>query len=143
MSTLTRTIALSVVLAALLSAAKTPDTPYNLVAKLAEDLTESNVNGALSAFDSSMEGYGKLAQNVESLVAQTTITSAIDVVEDSENNGVHLMHLDWYLTLTLMSDPTRTERRREQVTVEMRQIKGKWKITSMKPLTILDAVAVL
>ena len=138
-----RTIVLSFVMLGVVFAAKEPATPFNAIAKLASDLSQSDVAGAVSAFYSSMKGYGMLEQNIESLVAQTEILSAIDVVEDVEKDGVHKMVLDWYLTLTLQSDNTRTERRREQVNVEMRQIKGKWKITSMSPLTILDPVNVI
>jgi hypothetical protein len=124
-------------------AAKEPATPFNTIAKLAADLSQSDDSGALSAFDSSMKDYGAIEQNIEALVAQTQILSAIDVVEDVEKDGVHKMTLDWYMTLTLMSDSTRTERRREEVKVEMRQIKGKWKITSMAPLTILNPINIV
>jgi hypothetical protein len=147
MSTLMRTIVLSLLLLGVVGfdcqAAREPATPFNAIAKLAADLSQSDVSGAVGAFDSSMKGYGSIEQNIASLVAQTEILSAIDVVEDVEKDGVHKMVLDWYLTLTLQSDNTRTERRREQVNVEMRQIKGKWKITSMSPLTILDPVNVI
>jgi hypothetical protein len=147
MSTLMRTIVLSLTLLGLASqfvtGAKTPPTPFSVVADLATDLSENNGQSALTAFDSSMKDYGAIEQNIVAMVAQTKIVCAIDVVEDSDKDGIHRLSLDWYMTLTLQNDSTRTEQRREQITVEMRQIKGKWKITSMSPLSILNPVNVV
>ncbi|HWE48861.1 MAG TPA: hypothetical protein VG273_03685 [Bryobacteraceae bacterium] len=138
-----RTIALSfVLLAVCASAAPAPDTPFSALAKLSTDLSENDATGAMAFFDSSMKGYGDLQRNVESLAEQTTILSALDVIEDKDNSGVHTLSVDWYITLTLMSDPTYTERRREQVTVEMREVGGKWKITSMSTVSILDPIKI-
>ncbi len=140
---LRRTVVLSLAVLGLAAAAKPPDSPYSVLAKLSADLSQNDVAGALSAFDKSMKGYGQLEQNIGALVAQTTILSAIDVIEDNEKDGFDKLSADWFLTLTLQNDSTRTESRREQVSLEMRQISGKWKITAMSPLSILDAFHVV
>ncbi len=137
-----RTIALSFALIALSSAAPTPESPYSTLAKLSADLSQNDALGAVAAFDSSMKGYGDLERNIESLAAQTTILCAIDVIEDTEKDGVHTLSVDWYMALTSQADTNYTERRREQVILEMRQIKDKWKITSMSPLSILDPIKI-
>jgi hypothetical protein len=137
-----RTIALSFALLVSVFAAG-PETPYSTLAGLAADLSQNDAQGAVAVFDSSMKGYGDLARNIESLAAQATILCAIDVIEDVEKDSVHTLKVDWYMTLTSQGDTNSTEPRREQVTLEMRQIKGKWKITSMSPLSVLDPIRVI
>jgi hypothetical protein len=137
-----RTIALSFVLLASVFGAAEPETPYTALAKLSADLSQNDAGSAIAYFDSSMKGYGDLARNIGSISAQATTLCAIDVVEDKDNNGVHTLNVDWYMALTSQGDTNYTERRREQVTLEMRQIKGKWKITSMSPPTILDPIQI-
>ena len=46
------------------------------------------------------------------------------------------------MTLKSQSDPMLQERRREQVQVEMRRSGNRWKIVSMSPLSILDAIKI-
>jgi hypothetical protein len=137
-----RTIALSFALVSCVFAAS-PETPYSTLAKLSADLSQNDELGAVAAFDSAMKGYGDLERNIESLVAQTTILCSIDVIEDTEKDGVQTLSVDWYMTLTPVNDTNHTEPRREQVTIEMRQIKGKWKIVSMSPLSILDPIHII
>jgi hypothetical protein len=148
MSTSTRTIVLRFVLlglalVGLAGAAKAPETPFSVLSKLSSDLSQNDTDGAIAAFDKSMKGYGGIEQNIAAIIAQTQVVSAIDITEDTEREGAHYLSVDWYLTLTLQNDGNRTERRREQVSIEMRQIKGKWKITSMTPLSILDPIKVV
>jgi hypothetical protein len=115
-------------------------TPFASIAKLATALSESDTDSALDFFDSQMKSYGEIEQKVESITAQADISCAIDVVSDVEANGVHKLDLDWLMTLMPQSDDLQTERRRERVQVEMRQIKGVWKITSISPVSILDPI---
>jgi len=122
--------------------AASPETPYSTLARFSADLSQGDALGAAAVFDSSMKGYGDLQRNIESLAEQTTILCSIDVIEEKETDGVHTLSVDWYMTLTPMNDTNYTERRREQVALEMRQIKGKWKITSLSPLSILDPIKI-
>lgn len=134
-----RTIVLSLVLGAAVLAAA-PATPVSTLADLATDFSSGEGASAIGIFDSSMPGYGRISQNIDALTQQAEISCAIDIVADTESRGVHTLDLDWLMTLKAMGDNTVSEQRREQVKIEMRQIKGKWKITAMSPLTILDPI---
>lgn len=133
-----RTIALSLLLGAALLAA--PATPTSTLADLATDFSTGEGASAIGIFDSSMPGYGRISQNIDALTQQTEVSCEIDIVSDTETNGVHTLELDWIMLLKAMGDNTVSEKRRDQVKIEMRQIKGKWKITAMSPLTILDPI---
>jgi len=117
-------------------------TPFASIANLATALSESDADGALDVFDSKMKTYPEIEQKIEALTAQDDINCAIDVVSDEETNGLHKLDLDWFMQLKSQIDDSQLERRRERVQVEMRQIKGVWKITSLSPLTILDPLQI-
>jgi hypothetical protein len=113
-------------------------TPFASLANLATALSENDSDSALEAFDPQMKGFTDIERNIEAMTAQADVSCSIDVVTDMEEGGVHKLDLDWYMQLKSITDESRLERRRERVQVEMRQIKGKWKITSLTPVSILD-----
>ncbi len=128
---------------AALAAARAPaaaSTPLDSIAKLATALSEGDPDGALEFFDPQMKDYAEIEDKLEALTAQADVSCAIEVVTDVESGGVHKLDLDWLMQLTPQSDETHLERRRQRVQVEMRQIKGVWKITSLSPAAILDSV---
>jgi hypothetical protein len=136
-----RTIALSLgvlLFAGIVFAAD--ETPLASLAKLASDLSENDSDGALDYFDSQMKGYSEIERNIESLTAQADISCSIDIVTDEESNGIHKLDLDWYMQLKSQADEAQLERRRERVHVEMRQVKGVWKILSLTPLSIFEPI---
>jgi hypothetical protein len=143
-----RTTGLSVALAVItasaciLPALAAEQTPFASLANLASALSESDSDSALEVFDSQMKSYGEIERNIEAMTAQTDVSCSIDIVTDVEENGVHKLDLDWYMQLKSLNDDAQLERRRERVQVEMRQIKGKWKITSLTPLSILDPLRI-
>jgi len=93
-------------------------------------------------FDRQMPGYYALERNVQAIADQCDVASTIDVVTDDEAGNVHKLDLDWFLQVTSRTDPNLLERRRVRVKVEMRQIKGRWKITAMEPVSILEPLRV-
>jgi hypothetical protein len=115
-------------------------TPFASLAKLATALSESDSDAALDYFDSQMKTYSEIEQKLEALTAQADISCAIDVVTDMDENGVHKLDLDWFMQLTAQADDAQLERRRERVQVEMRLIKGVWKITALSPINIFDPI---
>jgi hypothetical protein len=117
-------------------------TPFAAIADLATALSENDPDGVLRHFDSQMKDYGAIEANVEALTAQADVSCAIDIVQDDESNGVHKLDLDWFMELKAQGDNAQLERRRERVQVEMRQIKGKWKITALSPLSILGPIQI-
>jgi hypothetical protein len=134
-----RTTVLSLVFCAVVCAAA-PSTPLTALADLASNFGQGDPASAIGMFDPQMQGYGQISSNIQALAAQTQVTCAIDVIDDTDANGVHKLDLDWIMNLKSTGDTVTVERRRERVQVEMRQIKGKWKITAMTPLTILDPI---
>lgn len=136
--------ALACVLAivSLQAAAGADETPFTVVANLATALSENDSAGAMRYFDSDMKDYGRIAADVQALADQTDVTCAIDVVTDDETNGVHKLDLDWFMDLKTQNDLPQTEQRRVRVHVEMKQIEGRWKITAISPLSILDPIQI-
>lgn len=125
-----------------ITAVAAEQTPLGAIADLATALSENDPDGVLRYFDSEMKDYGAIEANVEALAAQTDVSCAIDIVTDDESNGVHKMDLDWFMELKSQGDNPQVERRRERVHVEMRQVKGRWKVTSLAPLSILDPIRI-
>ncbi len=123
--------------------AAAPITPLSTLADLATDLSTGDGSSALSKFDSSLPEYAAIANNIQALVDQTQVTCAIEIVSDTEAKGSHKLDLDWIMNLKSMGDNVTVERRRERVNVEMREIKGKWKIVAISPLSILDPIHIL
>jgi hypothetical protein len=134
--------ALAAITASVFLAQADQKTPYTEIANLAAALGENNPEGALSYFDSRMDTYDDIAQRIEALTAQDDISCGIEVVTDAEKDGVHKLDLDWFMQLTTQSDAPQIERRRQRVEVVMRQIKGKWKITSLTPIGIFDPIVI-
>ena len=117
-------------------------TPLAAIADLATALSESDPDGVLRFFDSQMKDYGTIEADIEALTAQADVSCAIDIVKDDESNGVHKLDLDWFMELKSQGGSPQVERRRERVQVEMREIKGKWKITALSPLSILGPIQI-
>jgi hypothetical protein len=136
-----RTIGLSVALVAI-AALAADQTPLASLAGLAAALSENDSDSVLEYFDSQMKDYADLERNIEAIAAQTDVSCSIDIVTDVEENGVHKLDLDWFMQLKSLGDEAQLERRRERVQVEMRQIKGKWKIASLSPVSILSPLRV-
>ena len=122
---------------------QTEDTPWlPVIAKLASALSQNDGTTAMEAFDSHMKDYGTIESNIDALVAQTDVLCAIDVIQDNATPAadVRTLDVDWYMTLKSQADAGPTERRRERVEVQIKKIRGKWKITSLAPLSILNPI---
>ena len=125
-----------------LSAPAAPKTPLTALAALATALGENDPDGALEFFDPNLSSYGQIEQKIEAVTAQDDISCSIEIVTDTEVNGVHKLDLDWFMHLKSQGAAAQVEERRERVEVEMRQIKGVWKITSIAPIKILDPIEI-
>jgi hypothetical protein len=139
---LVRLVPLAVFAAGVFSALAAPKTPLTALAALATALGENDPDGALEIFDSKMASYGQIEQKIEAVTAQDDISCSIEVVTDTEVNGVHKLDLDWLMHLKSQGAAAQVEERRERVQVEMRQIKDVWKITSIAPLRVLDPIEI-
>ena len=130
----------------LISAAGLPaaeQTPFSTLASLATYFSENDAASVIALFDPQMKGYGEIVRNVDAITAQTDPSCALDILDDTETNGVHKLDVDIVFQLKSKADRNRVERRRERLQIEMRQIKGKWKITAFSPLSILDPIHIL
>jgi hypothetical protein len=117
-------------------------TPLVSIGKIATALSANDSDGALEFFDTQMKSYSELEQKLGALTEQADISCAIEIVSDTEADGVHKLDLDWYMQLLPQADSGQLERRRERVQVEMRLIKGVWKITSISPLSIFNTITI-
>jgi hypothetical protein len=123
------------------SPAQTEDAPWlPVIARLASSLSQNDAVGALEAFDSHMQDYGAVESDINALVAQAGVLCAIDVVEDRDSGAARTLDVDWYMQLKSQADAGPTERRRERVEVRVAKIRGKWKITSLSPMSILAPI---
>jgi hypothetical protein len=111
---------------------------FKRIANLATNLNEKDQTDALAAFDSQMKEYGEIDNDIDALITQNDLLCAIDIVSDRETDAVHTLDLDWYLDLKSRADGGPAVQRRERVQVMLKQIRGKWKIVSLSPLSILS-----
>ena len=118
------------------------ETPITVLADLASALSQGDPDDAMAVFDKSIKDYEQIETNIEALAEQTDILCAIDIVTDNESAGVHKLDVDWFMQLKTAANSETLERRRERVNIEMRQISGKWKITALSPLKILDPIRI-
>lgn len=109
-----------------------------LLAALAGALSSGDPVSAMAVFDRGMADYQTIESNIGALTAQDDVLCSIDIVEEKDGT----LDTDWYLELKSKSDNAQSERRRERVRIEAKQVGGKWKIVSMKPLSVLDPVTV-
>jgi hypothetical protein len=118
------------------------ETPFSTLAKLATAFSENDPDAALELFDKQAPGYGDIESKIEALTAQAEISCSLDVVTDTESDGVHKLDVDWLFQLKSQADESLMERRRQRVAIEMRLIKNHWKVTALTPVTILDPLKI-
>jgi hypothetical protein len=135
-----RTIALSLTVG--LAAAAGMVAQNEPLATLASGLSQNDAVAAMSAFDGSAKERAAIESDIEALVAQAEILCALDVVEEKGAGDVRSLDVDWYMQLKSVASQGPTERRRERVQIEVSKIKGKWKITSLSPRSILAPIQI-
>jgi ketosteroid isomerase-like protein len=111
---------------------------FRRIADLASNLNEKDQTDAVGAFDSGMKQYAEIDNDIDALVNQTDVLCAIDIVADHQTGDTHKLDLDWYLDLKSRTDGGPSAQRRERVQATLRQIRGKWKIIAIEPLSILS-----
>jgi hypothetical protein len=121
--------------------------PLDAISQLASALSQNDSVNALAVFDSKMPDYGSIESDIGALVAQADILCAIDILGEKDvpvgnESPEKELSVDWFLQLKSQSPSGPTERRREQVTLRMKNIKGKWKITKILPLKILAPITI-
>ncbi len=136
-------LALLLSVAALATAATPPETTTDRLAKLASAVTAGNSSLAMDSFDKSLKQYWTVESNIAAVTAQADVVCAIDVVEEKDGpGGIRLLDTDWVVQLKSKAELGGLENRRERVQIEMRLVKGKWKITAMSDAKILAPLQV-
>jgi hypothetical protein len=137
-----------------LSAQEIPPPWFETIADLAASLSRNDAVGAMEAFDRDAKDYGAIEQAIGALAAQTDVLCAIDPIADKPAGDKPVgdkpaddpsrkerdIEVDWYFQLKSQTTAGPTERRRERVHLLMRSVRGKWKIFSISPITILDPI---
>ena len=106
---------------------------YERFEAMANGLSESDAGPFVDALDPSMPGYRDLAANVRALAAQAEVLSAIEVLTEKGDATHQDVQLDWFLQITLKSDPASLVRRREIVKCRLEKQKKKWRIVTLEP----------
>jgi hypothetical protein len=122
--------------------AQLPQTPQDVVDFLASSANllanahsensqyPSDAGPFLDRFDTSMPGYPELSGDVQGLVAQSSVSSSIEVVSDEGDARKRTLELDWIVQIP--DQPTR--RKIVKVTIEKR--KKDWKFTRFEPIDL-------
>jgi hypothetical protein len=112
----------------------------DLFASMGAALAEDNVPGFLKALDPNMPGYDTLRGQLNALVGAAEVASSIDPLKDDGDDAKRSVDLDWYLELRTRENTGPLVRRREIVHCQLQKIKGKWRVTSLAPLTLFNPI---
>ena len=107
---------------------------YELFESMANGLSQGDAAPFVDALDPAMPGYRDLAANVRALAAQAEVQSAIEVLTDTGDATHRDVQLDWFLQITLRSDPMNLARRRQIVKCKTVKQGKKWRIVALEPV---------
>ncbi len=112
----------------------------DLLASMTNGLGEGDPEAFVDVLDKSMPGYSTLAANVRALAAQTDTLCAIEPLTWTGGPFRQQIRLDWFLEITLKSDPMHLVRRREIVNCTLEKQKKGWRIVALEPLSLFASV---
>jgi len=116
------------------------DSPHAALARVASALSQNEPQEALAVFDKSGADFGAIEAAIGALTAQAEILCAIEIVEEKTTGSDKVLDTDWFLQLKPSGQGGEATRRRERVSITMRLVRGKWRIVTMKPLSILGPI---
>jgi hypothetical protein len=110
------------------------ETPADLVARLATDLSQGGAAAFLANFDKQMPGYARFSELIRALSEQAEIGCSIEILKDTGDARRRNVELDWILELT-GPQPDSPVARREQTVRCTLELQGKhWVVTSIEPI---------
>lgn len=130
----------------LLAQERPEDTPAREVMRLVQDASRAlqarSATSFLRLFDrENFAGYPELESHIVALTTQSDIASSVETVSIEQSGAGYRLRVDWLLQLSVLETPGPLETRREVLEIsaadlnnESEQKKGKWRITSLKPL---------
>ena len=105
---------------------------------MAGALSSSDGLRFMDYIDKNATARSQIEANVLALTAQNTITASLDVLKESGDDDRLEALVDWFMEVTTDDALQHATRRRMRVTVVEKKTKGKWKVVSLTPLSILD-----
>src|SRR5438128_591817 len=131
---MTRRTALLIFCATPSLAADPAQEAWEVITTLAAALGRGDAGEFLSACDSAMPGYETLRASVSALVAQAEVESGIDPAENSGDNRVRNVVVDWQLQLVDRTEVQRVSRRSDNVKLLLQKRGRTWKVGRIEPL---------
>jgi hypothetical protein len=124
-----------------------PETPVSRLAVFAAALNNGDAATAQACFDKSAPGFDEYANYVEAICAQTEVECTIEPITESGEDPQRIIETDWLMQLKARVSDTSVERRRERVTIHMRQIETgrshrEWRIFVLTPVSILFPIKI-
>jgi hypothetical protein len=121
-------------LTAALACADAHDDVLEVVTSMAAALTEVNVAKFMEGISKDMADYETIENNVTALVRQAEVTSSIQPVNESGDDQMRSINLDWSLEVRSLEQDGPIVRRRQVVHCDLRKDRKHWKVVALKPL---------
>ncbi len=115
------------------------DQVWDVLASLAGALSAGDASLFLSWLDPAMPGYERLRLNVIALARDDEVQASIDLVDNRGDDRARTVISDWLLLLKQKNGVSPAIRRRQRVTCKMEKRRGKWRVVSLEPQSLLDA----
>jgi hypothetical protein len=106
---------------------------FDLVASMAAGLSDDNAAAFANALSVELPNRDRLIGNVNAMLAQAEVVSAIDRISDDGDDSKRTLVLDWSLQLKRKGPDLQIIRRREAVTVSAVREGKKWKVVALSP----------
>ena len=107
----------------------------DLFTQMASALSAADAGRFMEACDRNLPGYQVLEMNVDALVAEATVTSAVDVVSDNGDAMHRTVELDWFLQIVQLEAAIGSTERRSRIHCQLMREKKRWRITSLDPIS--------
>jgi hypothetical protein len=105
---------------------------------IATALSDDNATDAMTPFDKSCPDYDKLSDYFTGLTDRALVTSQVRVLEEHDTDDATDLVVQWNLDLSNKGMAGITEDRTGELRVHLVKKKGKWKITSLSPISFFD-----
>ncbi len=107
---------------------------WNLVARLATDLSANNGVEFLAHIDPKMPGYETLYNDVLALTREAALSSSIDPISNRGDDRNRTLEVDWIMELTGRDNSAVFQRRHEKVKLQMKKEGRHWRVVGLEPL---------
>ena len=124
-------------LTAALACADAHDDVLEVVTSMAAALTEVNVAKFMEGISKDMADYETIENNVTALVRQAEVTSSIQPVNESGDDQMRSINLDWSLEVRSLEQDGPIVRRRQVIHCDLRKDRKHWKVVAWKPVDFL------